>query len=209
MTKKYSGIIFDLDGTLYNMKKLALRLTLKNPAGIRYLRASRKALHELGGCFFSSGSDFYTEYYRLFADYAGCTPASAEHWENEIFYRNFISILTSYRPRPGANQLLEGLSIPSVVLSDYDRIEERLDALGIPLRFFDSFLYSGSLGGLKPAPEVFKKASKIMGIPPEQILVAGDREDKDGKGARGADMDFFLVTDESWPGLAAAINGDK
>ncbi|MDC7127402.1 MAG: HAD family hydrolase, partial [Spirochaetales bacterium] len=172
--KEYSGIIFDLDGTLYEKNKMGLKMIINKPFDARRIKASRTVLKNLEGSFFKTGDAFLEKYYTLLAEKIKTNITNAKKWEQESFYKNFISILKKTKPRQGIEELIKSFHCPCIILSDYAMIDERLKALNINPELFSHRLYSGDLGGLKPSSEVFLRASEIMECKPETILVIGD-----------------------------------
>ena len=208
MTAKYSGIIFDLDGTLYKMDRLGFHMAAGHLTSLRCLQASRKALKALSGKHFGSKERFLEEYYSSAAGLAGKSTEAIMAWEKK-FYKSFISILHKhYHPRPDIERLISSLDIPCIVLSDYDRVDDRLRALNISPELFTHRYYSGEFGGLKPHPAVFEAVAEKTGRDASELLVVGDLIEKDGKGARNAGMDFFHVDDQSWPKLIKKLTGE-
>ena len=56
---KYSAVIFDLDGTLYDNKRLPIRLILADIPNMFVLGAERKALKALKGIDFKDAGSVY------------------------------------------------------------------------------------------------------------------------------------------------------
>ncbi len=82
----------------------------------------------------------------------------------------------------------------TALVSDYPA-ERKVDALGAR-DLFDVIVANGENHGprrLKPDPEGYLNAAKLLGISPEQCLVVGDRDDADGEAARAGGMGFRLV----------------
>lgn len=63
----------------------------------------------------------------------------------------------------------------------------KLKALGVE-QYFDPILISEELGYRKPQPEIFEIAAERWQVPREQILVVGDDDVADIRGALGAGM---------------------
>jgi FMN phosphatase YigB (HAD superfamily) len=79
------------------------------------------------------------------------------------------------------------------VLSDYGHTKEKLQALGMECSLFDWVISAPELGGLKPASQLMACVAAKMGVPPNQCLIIGDREDTDGELARSVNAPFHLV----------------
>lgn len=124
-------------------------------------------------------------------------------WILDTFYPGFIYTMKFQKNgRPGINQTLYGLkerNINLAVLSDYDSVNERLNNLGIDSSHFSITASCEASGALKPSPKSFLQIANRWGIPPEQLLVVGDRDDTDGAAARSARMNFIQIHDTTPP----------
>jgi HAD superfamily hydrolase (TIGR01549 family) len=80
------------------------------------------------------------------------------------------------------------------VVSDYP-VSQKLRALqpALPLQAIVASGEQGGPGLLKPNPDGYLEAARLLGVPPEQCLVIGDRLDADGEAAARAGMAFRLV----------------
>jgi FMN phosphatase YigB (HAD superfamily) len=131
-------------------------------------------------------------------------------WILESFYPGFIYTMKFQKSgRPGINQTLCGLkerNINLAVLSDYDSVNERLSNLGIDSNHFSITASCEASGALKPSPKSFLQIANNWGIPPEQLLVIGDRDDTDGAAARNAGMKFLQIHDTTPPSSGASMD---
>ncbi len=66
----------------------------------------------------------------------------------------------------------------------------RLDEVFEPERIF----ISAEIGWSKPDPRLFRHACQHLGVPPEEALMVGDRDETDGAGARAAGLNFLQVS---------------
>jgi putative hydrolase of the HAD superfamily len=75
------------------------------------------------------------------------------------------------------------------VLTDAPRFKayQRLEAAGL-VDFFEFVVTVTDHGARKPAPQAFKAALDLFGLPPTQVLMVGDWPEKDMAGARAAGM---------------------
>jgi len=81
---------------------------------------------------------------------------------------------------------LRDAGMPLVVTSNWDeRLPRLLEGLGLAERFA-AIVVSFEVGVEKPHREIFRVAAERLGLPPESILHAGDRELEDVEGARGS-----------------------
>lgn len=80
------------------------------------------------------------------------------------------------------------------VVSDYPA-SSKLSALGVS-SLIEAVVSSGEtpeLKRLKPAPDGYLLAAEMLGVPAENCLVIGDRDDTDGEAACAAKMDFLHI----------------
>lgn len=196
------GVIFDLDGTLYRMRRfmrplLFLRLfprSLWLPHLIR--ERSRFAGKDLG-----SRDRFLEQLCRALAVRERTTPETVDTWIHNRFYPSFTGMMSLQRTgRPGLLETLHHLKnggIQTAVLSDYHSVQERLAGLRIPVSLFDTVTSCEFFGALKPAPRPFLEIAGRWNEACASILVVGDRTDTDGEAARHAGMQFLLLSDRS------------
>ena len=192
------GIIFDLDGTLYQMKWfMKPLLTLKVLPGFLRLPRFMKIRGTFAGKDLESQSNLLTAICDSLSGTEKCSSQDIRNWITGIFYPAFVSIMPCFRgSRPGILQTLDALKKANVklgVLSDYSSVGERLEGLGLSNSLFDTITSSESFGALKPSCRPFLSIASQWNIPPEQILVVGDRDDTDGEAARGAGMQFLQI----------------
>ncbi len=192
------GVIFDLDGTLYAMRWYLQPVFFVTvfPHGMRLVRVWRMRGKYAGEEMVSQGrlADAISE---DLARTETVSAAEARLWIDHAFYDSYVAIMRFFRgSRPGLNSLLAAVrakGIKLAVLSDYGRVAERLEKLGIPPDLFDTVASCEACGALKPHPRPFLEIAKEWAISPHQVLVVGDRADTDGEAARGAGMDFLRI----------------
>jgi HAD superfamily hydrolase (TIGR01509 family) len=174
------AVSWDVDGTLYSLD--GLRFALVRVALGDLLRGRVGTLREVR---------------RIGAHYAAIerarragepfrSPADRDEvlrLESDIFPR----ALRRIGPQPGLLAALDAIDargLPQVVVSDYD-CAHKIAALGLDGRFART--HSGErIGALKPDPALFRAAADALGIPPDALLHVGDRDARDGAGARAA-----------------------
>ena len=192
----FSGIIFDIDGTLYAMTQQVRIATLLNtfPKSKNFFKYL-KIRHSQQGKDFGSKENLRCEINKLLAN-AGIS----EDYEKNVFYPAFTKSLSLNRNRP---QLIEfvkyckKLGVKTAVLSDYGIIDERLEALGFDKNLFDVRVSSEDFGAFKPISRVFTEVAEMLELKPQQILMVGDRDDTDGIGAKSVGMPFLRVSGKS------------
>jgi putative hydrolase of the HAD superfamily len=195
---RVQGIIFDVDGTLYDQSALRRRIASRMVAAhwtkpsngvrvIRALRAYRQAHEELRGHAFSAEL-------QLAAAAAKCgytvdeVCLTVEQW----FERTPLALLRGCA-YPGIPQFLHLLSehrIVCGVFSDYPA-EAKLTALGLR-GFFDHILCAADVGRQKPDPLGLLAVAREMGVAPSRALYVGDRA-IDLQAATRAGMQGMLV----------------
>jgi HAD superfamily hydrolase (TIGR01549 family) len=199
-TQRTQGIIFDLDGTLYQMKFMKIKMTVRLLRSLVFLRQLSAARSVVRQNRFGGRADLLATFYSELASRTGKSVQQSQNWYENDFYRAFIQVLARWaEPRAGLTDLLGKLrqsGLKLAVVSDFGRIIERLEALRIDPALFDIIKSSEDCGALKPAPESFLSVARIWGFPPQEILVVGDRKDRDGEGAHHAGMPFLGITDK-------------
>lgn len=198
ITTNYQLIIFDLDGTLYNKHGLSLRMLCHAPFDIRKMQAERHVRSTMKGVWLGDEQTFYNTYFQRLADAIHTSPQNAQQWYNKRYMPLMVRLIGKDHPTgkwvlPFIEEC-KAKGIKTVVLSDYGYAYEKLQALGISPTLFDWVISAPELGGLKPAPELLYKVAEKIGIPPEQCLVIGDRDDTDGELARQTKAQFYKMT---------------
>jgi HAD superfamily hydrolase (TIGR01549 family) len=196
--ERCKAVIFDLDGTLFDSKHLALRLVAAAPFDMFTIRAERQARQELAGCDFGTADRYYDAFFGVMSRITKKTSSALRHWYFDRYMPLFCNVLQQYySPRPGTAELfdaLAGVSINMAVYSDYPNVWQRLTAIGIEPDVFGDDLYSpDDFGAQKPAPRPFLTIADTFGCRPEHVLVVGDREDTDGAGAEAAGMPYIRI----------------
>ena len=196
LAAQHQLVIFDLDGTLYNKRRLSLRMLLHSPFDMLKMLAERKTRASMKGLYI--GAEHFTPaYFDRLAHGMHTSPAKAKQWYQERYMPLMVKLIGRYQPigewvMPFVNECKER-GVKMVVLSDYTHATDKLQALGIDPQHFDWVVSAPELGGLKPAKELLIKVAQQMGVAAEQCLVIGDRQDTDGDMARATGAAFQLV----------------
>lgn len=194
------GIIFDLDGTLYNRRFISLNTVLYNLPAILLVKAVQDVRKMLRGVDFGNKESFYK---KLFTELASETNKHFEYikdWYLNKYCVNLISMLEAgYKPREQLRELLLQLrkrNMKLAVLSDYPFVKKRLTALKINPELFDFIKSSEEYGVLKPSPRSLNNIASLMKLDNNEILVVGDRYDTDIKGAIKAGMHYIQINEK-------------
>lgn len=196
--------LVDLDGTLYTARwvKLAMAVELAlfgwSAFGtLRQFRHDHEALRDEqnAGKALTHGTPFASQLARtaralavpveqverVVQDWMFVRPGK---WIGRFARSSLLAELRSFKVQGGRTALV----------SDYPA-ERKLDALGCR-ELFDVVVANGEKNGprrLKPDPEGYLLAARLLEVAPASCLVIGDREDADGAAARAAGMSFRLV----------------
>jgi FMN phosphatase YigB (HAD superfamily) len=193
------AVIFDLDGTLYDARRLRLRM-------LAHL-AAHHALHPWRLADLAVLAVFRRERER----HAGDTPEQLEaaqfEWAAKALglpaarvreaverwmYRAPLRHLRACRP-PDLAPFLSVLAergIRRAVVSDYPA-REKLTALDLAMDCVVCAL-DPEVNRLKPDPRGLLVAAGRLGVAPGSCLVLGDRDDRDGAAARAAGMQYRI-----------------
>jgi len=194
------AIIFDLDGTLYDQKKLRrfmvlnmVRYILTNPAGVmdlKILSDFRKA-REKNAHFLCGNIEIMQ-----FEWGANKSRVSVEKVRKIVKDWMFIRPLQylsacCYPEVTDLFALLKKKNIRTAIFSEYPALE-KLNALNLKP---DIIVCSteADIDRLKPDPKGLFVAASKLGVPIEQCLFIGDRDDKDGECARRAGMPYLIM----------------
>ncbi|GAB2218660.1 hypothetical protein Drorol1_Dr00001886 [Drosera rotundifolia] len=80
---------------------------------------------------------------------------------------------------PGALELVTtcksiGLKVAVASSADRVKVDANLTAAGLPISLFDAVVSADAFENLKPAPDIFLAASKILNVPPSECIVIED-----------------------------------
>lgn len=193
------AVIFDLDDTLYDYKKLnekagkAVEDFTCKELGIskeRYKEAYQFGREETKRRLFDVGAGHNRLlYFQKTLEYMDVLPMPLSLRMYEEYWGVFLREMTLFA---GAKELLDDLrrkQIPVMICTDLTaHIQHRkIEALGIApyVRYLVS---SEEAGREKPAKEIFALCCEKLKLPPEDILYIGDSFEKDIKGALSAGM---------------------
>lgn len=206
---KYKAVIFDLDGTLYDNRKLPRYIVLRDFWHLNMLAAERLSRHRMSGRYYGTKGATFHELFRRIAAFSGSSDEWAAKWYWQTFMPCQVKVLQKHcHVKPWVIPMLEKLKAEGVKLacfSEYSFVKEKLKAIGVNPELFDYITDAPSAGGCKPCRKAFLKVADKLETAPEDILMVGDREDTDGAGADAANMDFLLVPKFDGPAPAIEI----
>ncbi|KAG5625949.1 hypothetical protein H5410_011167 [Solanum commersonii] len=170
---KVSSVLFDMDGVLCNSEE-----------------SSRKAAVDV---FAEMGVQVTVEDFVPFmgmgeANFLGGVAAAKgiEGFDTEAAKKRFFEIyLLKYaKPNsgigfPGAFELVSqckssGLKVAVASSADRIKVDANLAAAGLPITMFDAIVSADAFKNLKPAPDIFLAASRILDVPTSECIVIED-----------------------------------
>ena len=187
-------VVFDLNGTLYDQRRLRARMLLqilrhtirsKSLRLARIIRTFRQCREDLSD---KPTDDFLLRQYEITAARHSCSVKEVRELVSEWIERRPLSVIGGCR-YTGVEQLFKALASSSrtvAVLSDYPA-EAKLRALGLKADVVVSST-DEDVGRLKPDPTGLYKVLKLAGVEPQRSLMIGDRFDRDGEVARRVGM---------------------
>ncbi|WP_198162879.1 HAD family hydrolase [Sphingobium sp. TCM1] len=193
-------VVFDMDGTLYDQKRLRLRMlvallrdaiarrSFDTLLTLRAFRHCREALAE------SSSENFLIAQYAIPAVRRGCTAETVRALVTEWMEERPLKMLNSCR-RPGVEQLFTALASAGkriAILSDYPAAD-KLAALGLAADFVVAAT-DPDVGRLKPDPTGLHKLLQMAGVAPDRVVLIGDRVDRDGAVAARANIRALILS---------------
>jgi phosphoglycolate phosphatase len=183
-------VIFDVDGTLYDQRRLRIRMAMKILGAAfrarsltlpRTIHAFRQCREELGTV---PVANFLDLQYELTAAHVGSRTEDVRRLVSEWIELKPLPIIKSCR-YPGVEELFGVLASANkliAVFSDYPA-QAKLTALGLKADIIVSAT-DVDIGRLKPDPTGLHKILKHSGTSPQRALMIGDRPDRDGEAAR-------------------------
>lgn len=195
--KDYKLYVFDLDGTLYDQPKLRLIMAMRL---MLYYMCHPVSVNELFILqHFRKVKDTWTggsaeeDIYKKVADDKKTFPDKVAGIVKRWIYDNPLSALPAVCDmrlvRWIGDLRQDGKTV--VVLSDYPT-KDKLDAMGVEV--------DGQYGPddkrineLKPSPKGLQVIMDDYGISREEVIMIGDRDEKDGECARAAGIDSLIL----------------
>ncbi len=210
MNRKYTTVIFDLDGTLRVSNPRFMDALTRHLADIGYPFAEdqRQVLERWVHYYWARSAELRNDLrvhgesqlwlrfmYRLL--HLAGHPVTMEEAQQVV-----MSFFEVYHPEsvlmPDVLDVLDTLHASGVrmgVLSNrHHPFNEELEQLGIA-HYFQFAVAAGETGYWKPDPRIFQVALQRVGIDPQQSVYIGDNYYADVLGAQSAGLDAILVND--------------
>ena len=196
-------VVFDVDGTLYDQRRLQLAM-LRQLLGhawqtrsldtLRTLRTFRRVREALGE---QAGADFVALQYAQTASRHGKTPGAVRALTDEWMEQRPLPLLAACRYAQVA-ELFAGLRAAGkqvAAFSDYPAVA-KLAALGLAA---DPVVCATDAGieRLKPHPAGLLAILRQTGVAPQRALMVGDRFDRDAAAAGRAGMRALIRSSQS------------
>ena len=211
------GVLFDVDGTLYDQRALRLlmglewarfalghgRLAVEAWRSIIAFRRTREALRALG----QPAARLEELQYVQAAERAGVDPARMRAIVGEWIFDRPLRHLRRCRRR-GVGELFRFLAERGLavgVVSDYPA-GEKLLALGLADHVSLTVCATDAeVNAFKPHPGGLAHACRTWGMRPEEVLYVGDRPDVDAVGAAALGMPCVILG----PRSGGAVDGAR
>lgn len=190
-----AGVVFDLDGTLYDKRVLERFVICRLPWSLPQLYRYTRTRSSLAGIDCGSWEALRGKTLRRLAPRAS-GQARWLRWIEERYDPTVREGMATVRAYPGVNTLLRELRSAGLrlgLVSDYRGVSGRLRALGIDREAFDFILATEELGAMKPAPRIVELTLAGMELPGEAMVMVGDRAFTDQRFAEAAGMQFVGV----------------
>ena len=209
--ERLRGVVFDLDGTLYDKRALEWFMVRSMPLGLLRLLKYTRVRTGLAGIDCESGEAIA----RVTLERLARDVGEQQRWAAWIRERYEPAVLRGLQEAaalyPGVPELLRRLRAARLrlgLVSDYRGVPDRLAALGLAAEDFDYVLVTEELGAMKPAPRMAAATLAGMQLPGAAMVMVGDRAFADERFAAAAGLRFLGVrprgrADATWMPWAA------
>ena len=189
------AICFDLDGTLYDLKKQQRKLwksILRHPIVLHHWQRETAAMRGV------RSSSIHRDIAEAVAKRTGRSPESAEAIIEQAIFVDYPATFQPADLLPGLQEIFERLDrdgIPRAVVSDHPT-DDKLRGLGQLDGWVGRFDCS-ALGALKPLPDGLNEVARLLNCTTAELVLVGDREDTDGEMAAAAGA-ISLIRGRDW-----------
>jgi HAD superfamily hydrolase (TIGR01549 family) len=182
--RQVKAVVFDVDGTLYPLLPVRLRMACAlgmhalrgGYRDVRLLREFRRNREHLSDTRQPVTFQYKDPYVR----------ALVEEW----IHRRPLHVVKNYR-FTHIERVFDALRVRGIkigICSDYPAVE-KVASLGLAA---DVAVCAQDVGYFKPHPAGLVRIVDTLGIAPDQCLMIGDRDNRDGAAARAIAMPFLL-----------------
>ena len=193
----YEVYVFDLDGTLYDQPRLRLLMALRlaryyilHPFAIRQLFILQ---------YFRKVKDTWTggaseeEIIKKVASDINTDVDSVRMIVRKWIYDDPLEVIATTKDERLAEWIgkLRASGRKTIILSDYPT-QDKLRALGIEADG-QYCTFDPRIDALKPSPKGLQVIMEDLGVSPEDMLMIGDRTEKDGESAKSAGVDHLIL----------------
>ncbi|KAK9086263.1 hypothetical protein Syun_028657 [Stephania yunnanensis] len=189
---KVSAVLFDMDGVLCDSEEPSRRAAVDvfDEMGVRVTTQDFVPFMGMGEANFLGGV-------AKAKGVEGFDPDAAKKRFFEIYLDKYAKP-NSGIGFPGALELVteckrNGLKVAVASSADRIKVNANLAAAGLPASMFDAIVSADAFENLKPAPDIFIAASKILNVPPSECLVIEDAL-AGVQAAKAAEMRCIAVT---------------
>ncbi|MFO0724649.1 MAG: HAD family hydrolase [Myxococcota bacterium] len=195
MSRPARALSFDLDGTLYRVRRLSVAWRLRHERGllVALMAARERIRHEPP---LLSEDALFERQLELVRPSFALSDAEARRRVRALLDAFPDALTKGHRPRPGVKSAIQaavarGLRV--AIVSDY-RPATKLAELGLDDLPWSALIGCEELGALKPHPEAFLALAARLGVEPGDIVHVGDREELDVTGALAAGCRAWLFS---------------
>ncbi len=190
-------VVLDLDGTLYDKRGLAARLTACLWWCLPVLAAERLSRRNMHYLQFTSEEEFYSHFFAMMSLGHLWTAGMAAWWHRRIYMPLMVQLIgKTCKKRQEALDIIEACKargLKMAIYSDYGCVEEKLRVLNIDSKQFELLISAPELGSLKPSEDCARQVLEMLGADPQTTLFVGDRWDTDGASAMAVGAKFYLI----------------
>lgn len=182
------AVVFDIDGTLYPVRRIVRRSLPLVAGNLRLFYAFGKARQALRRE--RPGPALRQRQAEMVAQSLGIDAAEAARLIERVVYRQWPRCFGHLRPYDGVAETLAALRRKGLrlgVVSDSPFTREKLAALGLH-GAWNAVVSADEAGALKPNPEPFLRIARLLDVAPGEVLFVGNSYRRDVIGAHHAGM---------------------
>ncbi|KAF7817977.1 protein SUPPRESSOR OF QUENCHING 1, chloroplastic isoform X1 [Senna tora] len=170
---KVSAVLFDMDGVLCNSEDLSRRAAVDV-----FAEMGVQVTVEDFVPFMGTGEANFLGGVASVKGVKGFDPKAAKQRFFEIYLDKYAKPESGIG-FPGAFELIsqcksKGLKVAVASSADRIKVDANLAAAALPLSMFDAIVSADAFENLKPAPDIFLAASRILNVSPSECIVIED-----------------------------------